>query len=182
RGADEEGARSVEAGETVAEMDADACVVVGETVAAALEAGDEEGAVEALAAEPSEEALDGDAPSSEGDDADASGDADASDDATDDATDEAAEDVTDAIVDEAAAAPPPPSRSTIFTARYRLQLKGPDRGKWDVDVVEEADAPLVTVDVVVRGVQRRAGELSAVERLSPADLAVALDDRPWARP
>jgi hypothetical protein len=186
RGADEEGARSVEAGETVAEMDADACVVVGETVTAALEAGDEEGAVEALAAEPSEEALDGDAPSSEGDDADAAGDADASDDAIDDATDEAtddaAEDVAEGLVDDAAAAPPPPSRSTIFTARYRLQLKGPGRGKWEVDVVEEADAPLVTVDVVVRGVQRRAGELSAVERLSPADLAVALDDRPWARP
>ena len=71
-------------------------------------------------------------------------------------------------------APPLPPRFTIFTARYRLQLKGPERGKWDVDVVEEADAPLVTVDAVVRGVQRRSGELTEVERLSGPEIARAL--------
>jgi hypothetical protein len=48
-----------------------------------------------------------------------------------------------------------------------------------VDVVEEADAPLVTVDVVVRGVQRRAGEMSGVERLDPEAYAAALDEAPW---
>lgn len=72
-----------------------------------------------------------------------------------------------------------PERFTIFTARYRLQVKGPERGKWDVDVVEEADAPLVTIDEVVRGVHARSGEASDVERLEPRDLARALGEIPW---
>ena len=65
---------------------------------------------------------------------------------------------------------PRAARYTVYTARYRLQLKGPDRGKWEADVVEEADAPLLTVDAVVRGVQRRAGDEAEVERLSGDDL------------
>jgi hypothetical protein len=65
---------------------------------------------------------------------------------------------------------PAAERFTVYTARYRLQLKGPDRGKWDVEVVAEADAPLLTVDVVVRGVQRRAGELTEIERLGADDV------------
>jgi hypothetical protein len=56
-------------------------------------------------------------------------------------------------------------RHTVLTAHYRLTLKGLDRGKWQVTVVEEADAPLVTVESVVRGVQRRAGDLEAPERM-----------------
>ena len=60
----------------------------------------------------------------------------------------------------------------MFTARYRLTIKGPDRGKWDADVVEEADAPMVTVEAVVRGVQRRAGdEGDPPERLDAAAVA-----------
>lgn len=59
---------------------------------------------------------------------------------------------------------------TVYTARYKLVLKGVERGKWEADVVAEADAPLVTVDEVVRGVQRRAGELQDPERLSGAQL------------
>ena len=69
-----------------------------------------------------------------------------------------------------AVAAPAAERFTVYTARYRLQLKGPDRGKWDVEVVAEADAPLLTVDVVVRGVQRRAGELTEIERLGADDV------------
>jgi hypothetical protein len=65
--------------------------------------------------------------------------------------------------------PAEPRRLTVFTARYRLTLKGPDRGKWDADVVEEALAPLVTVEAVVRGVQRRAGDTAEPDRLA-ADL------------
>lgn len=56
-------------------------------------------------------------------------------------------------------------RLTIFSARYRLVLKGPDRGKWDVDVRAEADAPLLTVDAVVRGVLRRSPDSAEPERL-----------------
>ena len=58
-------------------------------------------------------------------------------------------------------AAPAVSRFIIHTARYRLTLKGVDRGKWEVDVVAEADAPLAAVDAVVRGVQRRSGESGA---------------------
>ena len=57
-------------------------------------------------------------------------------------------------------------RHTVFTARYRHTLKGPDRGKWEVDVRAEADAPLVTVDQVVRGVMKRAGEPFEPEKIS----------------
>lgn len=46
----------------------------------------------------------------------------------------------------------------VYSAHYRLVLKGPDRGKWESEVTAEADAPLVTVDEVVRGVQRRGGD------------------------
>lgn len=59
----------------------------------------------------------------------------------------------------------PGPRHTVLTAHYRLTLKGIDRGKWQVTVVEEADAPLITVETVVRGVQRRAGDVDDPERL-----------------
>jgi hypothetical protein len=56
-------------------------------------------------------------------------------------------------------------RHTVYTGHYRHTLKGVDRGKWQVTVVEEADAPLVTVETVVRGVQRRAGDVEDPERM-----------------
>ena len=58
-----------------------------------------------------------------------------------------------------------PEKHTVFTAHYRHTLKGVDRGKWQVNVVEEADAPLITVETVVRGVQRRAGDVEDPERM-----------------
>ena len=67
---------------------------------------------------------------------------------------------TDAMGDAASSA-----RHTVLAAHYRLTLKGLDRGKWQVTVVEEADAPLITVETVVRGVQRRAGDLDDPERM-----------------
>ena len=70
---------------------------------------------------------------------------------------------------------PVASRFTIHTARYRLTLKGVDRGKWEVDVVAEADAPLEAVDKVVRGVQRRAGEGAEPDRLSTQAFRDALE-------
>ena len=62
------------------------------------------------------------------------------------------------------------TRHTVYTARYRLALKGPERGRWELNVVEEADAPLLTVEMVVRGVQQRSGEGADPERLEPAAL------------
>ena len=69
----------------------------------------------------------------------------------------------------------PLSRFTIHTARYRLTLKGVDRGKWEVDVVAEADAPLDAVEAVVRGVQRRSGEGAEPDRLTTEAFREALD-------
>lgn len=61
-------------------------------------------------------------------------------------------------------------RHTVFSANYRHTIKGPDRGKWEVDVRAEADAPLATVDDVVRGVMKRAGEQFEPERLTAGEV------------
>jgi len=50
----------------------------------------------------------------------------------------------------------PPRRFTVFRASYRLTIKGAERGKWEIGIVEEADAPASTVEEVVRGVHERA--------------------------
>ena len=79
-----------------------------------------------------------------------------------------------ADIPEAPAARAPASRYTIYSARYRYTLKGIDRGKWEVSVTEEAEAPLLTVDAVVRGVQRRSGDADEVRRLSGDEFRAAL--------
>ena len=63
------------------------------------------------------------------------------------------------------------TRQTVYTATYRLTLKGPDRGKWEATLQAEADAPLLAVSAVVRGVQRRSGDELEPERLTAGDLA-----------
>ena len=69
-----------------------------------------------------------------------------------------------------------PTRYTVYTARFRHTLKGPERGKWELTVTEEADAPLLTVDAVVRGVSRRSGETDETVRLSGDDFRAALPE------
>ena len=64
-------------------------------------------------------------------------------------------------------------RFTVYSARYRLALKGLDRGKWEMSVTEEADAPLRTVDAVVRGVSRRSGDADETVRLSGDEFRAA---------
>lgn len=59
-------------------------------------------------------------------------------------------------------------RHVVYTARYRATLKGPDRGKWEFEAKAEADAPLVTVDEVVRGVVLRSGDDVQPERIDGA--------------
>ncbi len=71
-------------------------------------------------------------------------------------------------------APSVASRYVVYSARYRLTLKGVDRGKWEVTVTEEADAPLLTVDAVVRGVQRRSGDADETVRLSGDEFRASL--------
>jgi hypothetical protein len=70
-----------------------------------------------------------------------------------------------------------PGRLAVYTAKYRLTLKGADRGKWDFDIHVEADAPLVTVDKVVRGVQRRVGDAVDAEKLSGDEFRALLPPR-----
>lgn len=72
-----------------------------------------------------------------------------------------------------------PGRLTIYSAHYRLQLKGPDRGKWEFELAAEADAPAVTVDEVVRGVVRRSGDAMEPERLGGDAFRAALIEAPW---
>ncbi len=70
-------------------------------------------------------------------------------------------------------------RYAILTASYRLTIKGPDRGKWDVDMTHEADAPLATVERVARGVSKRSGDGSEPEHFSGESLRQALDAPAW---
>ena len=69
-------------------------------------------------------------------------------------------------------------RFVVYTARYRLVLKGPDRGKWETNIVAEADAPLVAVDAVVRGVQRRSGDLDDPTRMDGDELRATIGAPP----
>ena len=64
-------------------------------------------------------------------------------------------------------------RHVVYTARYRWTRKGPERGRWESEVVAEADAPLVSVEAVVNGVRDRSTEVTDPERVS-GDVARAL--------
>ncbi len=84
---------------------------------------------------------------------------------------------TDANEDSEAATEESVSRKgkpVVYTARYRLVLKGPDRGKWETSLTAEADAPLVSVDAVVRGVQRRAGDVEEATRMEGDEVRESL--------
>src|SRR5687767_1274827 len=61
-------------------------------------------------------------------------------------------------------------RHTVFSASYRNTVKGPERGRWEIDVTAEADAPLFTIEKVVKGVVQRAGEPFEPERISGSAL------------
>lgn len=69
---------------------------------------------------------------------------------------------------------PMTDKHTVYTATYRLVLKGADRGKWESAVNAEAEAPLHMVDTVVQGVQRRLGDDGEPERIEGSELAGAL--------
>jgi hypothetical protein len=72
-------------------------------------------------------------------------------------------------------------RLVVYSARYRWTRKGPDRGKWESEIVAEADAPLVTVEAVVRGVRERANESFEAERIEGDALRalIAEAERRW---
>ena len=70
-------------------------------------------------------------------------------------------------------APVAAPRLRILTAGYRHTIKGVERGKWAVEVQEEADAPLAAVEAVLRGVRHRSSEPADPE-LVTHDTLVAL--------
>jgi hypothetical protein len=69
-------------------------------------------------------------------------------------------------------------RLSILTARFRQTVKGPERGRWEFDIVHDADAPLETIERVVRGVAHRAGEDGEPELLTGDAFRRALSE-PW---
>jgi hypothetical protein len=70
-------------------------------------------------------------------------------------------------------------RLEVHTAWYRLTRKGPERGKWEIEVKTQADAPLETVETVVRGVQERAGEAIEPTRLTGRELLALISEPAW---
>jgi hypothetical protein len=57
-------------------------------------------------------------------------------------------------------------------------VKGADRGRWEFSLVHDADAPLETIEPVVRGVARRVGDAGEPELLSPSAFQRAVTE-PW---
>ncbi|MGH7710399.1 MAG: hypothetical protein ACREOG_03895, partial [Gemmatimonadaceae bacterium] len=72
-----------------------------------------------------------------------------------------------------------PPRFEILSARYKLVLKGTERGQWEAEVRHEADAPLDTIDRVVRGVALRQGEDAEPECIADTSFRAALSDAPF---
>jgi hypothetical protein len=94
----------------------------------------------------------------------------------DSANDEA---TADTVVDPSASSD---GRLVVYTARYRLTRKGPDRGKWLFEIAATADAPLATVDAVARGVTLRAKDVTETERLSGEQMRTLLRSPAWRTP
>jgi len=74
------------------------------------------------------------------------------------------------------------ARLVVYTAKYRLTLKGPERGKWEFSMQAEADAPLVAVDRVVQGVQRRSGDAEYPTKYTAEEFRVMLPSRATGGP
>lgn len=69
-------------------------------------------------------------------------------------------------------------RLSILTAHFRHQVKGSERGKWEFEMVHDADAPIETIERVVRGVAHRSGEDGEPELLTGDEFRRALTE-PW---
>jgi hypothetical protein len=71
------------------------------------------------------------------------------------------------------------ARFVVHTARYRHTQKGEDRGRWEFEIAEEANPPLLAIDRVVSGVLHRSGEQREPVRLSGEDLRTNLGRVDW---
>lgn len=94
------------------------------------------------------------------------------------ATADAGRETSEGASDTPAPATGAPVRLSILTAHFRHTVKGPERGNWEFSMVHDADAPIETIESVVRGVARRAGEDGEPELLSGDDFQRALTE-PW---
>ena len=79
-------------------------------------------------------------------------------------------------------ATPEDTRPLVLTARYTHTQKGPDRGKWELEILEQADAPMLTIEKVIQGVHQRLDETVEPERLGADDLRAALAEGVWTAP
>jgi hypothetical protein len=95
--------------------------------------------------------------------------------------DDAGDNEAAAMIEEAAHLPAD-SRLAVYTARYRLTVKGPERGKWDFSMHVEADAPLGAVNKVVQGVQRRSGDAEYPTKMSGEEFRELLPHRETSPP
>lgn len=145
--------------------------VVAEVVAETEDSADDVVVVEAAVEADADAGVVADADEVAETDADVVAEAEVVDDAVEDAVEDAA---TAAIIPGL-----PDDRLVVYTARYRLTRKGPDRGKWLFEVAATADAPLATVDVVARGVTLRAKDVTETERLSGDQLRALLKEPAW---
>ncbi|MCU0618542.1 MAG: hypothetical protein MUF40_01330 [Gemmatimonadaceae bacterium] len=71
-------------------------------------------------------------------------------------------------------------RALIVTASYRSVIKGPDRGQWKLEIIEQGEAPLSAVEVVLRGVRQRSTEPADPESVPLTLLAQLLAPTPAA--
>jgi hypothetical protein len=62
-------------------------------------------------------------------------------------------------------------RLRILTASYRSTIKGPERGKWNVEILDEAIAPRDAIEAVLRGVRHRSTEPADPEPVTLAELS-----------
>jgi len=69
-------------------------------------------------------------------------------------------------------------RHVVYRARWILHVKGQDRGKAQLEVLETAEAPADMLPRVLEGVRRRADEAGEAE---PVDLASWRGEQPAGR-
>jgi hypothetical protein len=108
------------------------------------------------------------------DDDDAANDANQNDDSRLSVVAEYAPEEGDDAAGTVAAVPTAFARLRILTASYRHTIKGIERGKWIVDVQEEADAPQDAVEAVLRGVRHRSTEPADPELIAHDALSALL--------
>lgn len=165
-------------GEGVAADTDAAAATIAESAVDAVDAETVDAGAEEVA-EASDENVDADADDAESDDDSPYADDAPTAETADEVTPSSDDTAVAAVVEAAAPAVVAIERHVIYTARYRLTRKGPDRGKWQFEVAATADAPLSIADVVARGVTQRAKDVTETERLTGEQIRTLLQEPAW---